>query len=83
MSTSHPRSMRDGGGDRRALNGAGSADPRFAVPLATNVVVRSRLHAQLTIGLAALVVVAAATVAAVAPAQKASRVDPIVSLRSE
>jgi LuxR family maltose regulon positive regulatory protein len=52
--------MKDGGDDPSALNGAGSADPRFAVPLATNVVVRSRLQAQLMIGLAAPCVLIAA-----------------------
>ncbi len=57
---SPPPSMRDG--DRRppALDGTGFLDPRFAVPLATHVVVRPRLHAQLTAGLAAPCVLIAA-----------------------
>ncbi len=52
--------MREGDGRPTALNGAGSADPRFAIPVATNMVVRSRLHAQLTTELAAPCVLIAA-----------------------
>jgi LuxR family maltose regulon positive regulatory protein len=42
------RSMRDGDGRPDVVDGTGPVDPRFAVPLATNVVARPRLHAQLT-----------------------------------
>jgi LuxR family maltose regulon positive regulatory protein len=52
--------MSDGDGRPSALDGTGSVEPRFAVPLATNVVVRPRLHAQLTSGLAAPCVLIAA-----------------------
>jgi LuxR family maltose regulon positive regulatory protein len=40
--------MRDVDGRPDGVDGTGPVDPRFAVPLATNVVVRQRLHAQLT-----------------------------------
>lgn len=43
-----------------AAGGPGPVDPRFAVPLATNVVVRSRLHARLTEGTGASCVLIAA-----------------------
>ena len=50
-----------GGGDRRsAPGGTGFTDYRFAVPLATKVVVRPRLHARLQEGLAAPCVLIAA-----------------------
>ena len=48
-------------GDRRpdAFDGPGYVDPRFAVPLVTNVVVRPRLHAQLTADPASCILIAA------------------------
>src|SRR4051794_41913551 len=51
MRMSHPRSPGDG--DRR-LSGLDDPpfDTRFAAPVATHVVTRSRLHTQLTAGLA-------------------------------
>ena len=51
--------MRDGEGRSDAFDGPGHVDPRFAVPLATNVVVRPRLHAQLTADPASCVLIAA------------------------
>jgi LuxR family transcriptional regulator, maltose regulon positive regulatory protein len=51
--------MRDGDGRSDAFDGPGHVDPRFAVPLATNVVVRPRLHAQLTADPASCVLIAA------------------------
>jgi hypothetical protein len=40
--------MNDGDGRPDAFDGPGSVDPRFAVPLVTNVVVRPRPLDQLT-----------------------------------
>jgi LuxR family transcriptional regulator, maltose regulon positive regulatory protein len=51
--------MRDGDERPDASDGPGYVDPRFAVPLATNVVVRPRLHAQLTADPASCVLIAA------------------------
>jgi LuxR family maltose regulon positive regulatory protein len=59
VSPSPSRSMRDGDGRPDALDGPGYIDPRFAVPLATNVVVRPRLHVQLTADPASCVLIAA------------------------
>jgi LuxR family maltose regulon positive regulatory protein len=59
VSASPSRSMRDGDGRPDAFDGPGYVDPRFAVPLATNVVVRPRLHAQLTADPATCVLIAA------------------------
>jgi LuxR family transcriptional regulator, maltose regulon positive regulatory protein len=44
--------MKDGDGRPDGVDGTRPVDPRFAVPLATNVVLRPRLHAQLTADLA-------------------------------
>ena len=51
--------MRDGDGRLDAFDSPGSVDPRFAVPRATNVVVRPRLLAQLTTAPAGCVLIAA------------------------
>jgi LuxR family maltose regulon positive regulatory protein len=59
VSASPSRSMRDGDGRPDAFDGPGYVDPRFAVPLASNVVVRPRLHAQLTADPASCILVAA------------------------
>jgi ATP/maltotriose-dependent transcriptional regulator MalT len=58
VSASPSRSMSDGDEHLDAFDG-GYVDPRFAVPRATNVVVRSRLHAQLTADPASCVLIAA------------------------
>ena len=51
--------MRDDDERPDAFDGPRYVDPRFAVPLATNVVVRPRLHAQLTADPASCVLIAA------------------------
>ena len=50
MTGSHAHRMRNGGG-RAAATGAADWDVKFAVPLATHLVSRPRLHARLTAGL--------------------------------
>jgi LuxR family maltose regulon positive regulatory protein len=59
VSASPSHSMRDGDGRPDASDGHGYIDPRFAVPLATNVVVRPRLHAQLAADSASCILIAA------------------------
>ena len=50
MTGSHAHGMRNSGG-RAATAGAADPDVKFAVPLATHLVSRPRLHARLTAGL--------------------------------
>ena len=52
MTAAPSGSMRDGDETPDVVDVTGSVDTRFAVPLATNVVVRPRLHAELTADLA-------------------------------
>ena len=60
MSASPPAGMRDREDGWSVLNRTHSMDARLAVPRATHVVVRPRLHVQLTAGLAAPCVLIAA-----------------------
>jgi LuxR family maltose regulon positive regulatory protein len=60
MHTAEPTPLWGRSEDASPAGGTWSGDPRFAVPLAANVVVRPRLHAQLTAGVAAPCVLIAA-----------------------
>ena len=53
MTESHAHRMKDSGGRAATADEAGAADwdGKFAVPLATHLVSRPRLHARLTAGL--------------------------------
>ena len=51
MTESHAPGVRDSGGLAATASGADSLDAKFAVPLATHLVPRPRLHARLTAGL--------------------------------